>query len=105
MGSFFVTPRCPFEILSAVFTICVEDFIATKQKSRKDPYTRPAWPADMTALPQVLTVVCRSWRDVTLATPRLWAAFHFGEFNFLDGFKADDLMTQQRIHTVRRWLE
>lgn len=109
MATFFITPRCPFEILSAIFTICVEDFITTKQKSRKAQYARPAgWSEDMTALPQALTIVCRSWRDVTLATPRLWAAFHFGEFNFsgrLDGFKADDLVTQQRIHTVRRWLE
>ncbi|KAJ6559909.1 hypothetical protein B0H19DRAFT_1375865 [Mycena capillaripes] len=54
--------RLPEDIVRAIFMACL-------------PSTRNPTLSDQDA-PLLLCRICRSWRDIALATPRLWAAIH-----------------------------
>lgn len=111
MAAFFITPRCPFEILSTIFILCVEDFKETARCLPEATSTRPPPSpgsprlADRTQLPQALTLVCHSWRDVALGTSRLWASFCFTLGSEPSCPWTDEPPTQKHIQGIRRWLE
>ncbi|KAL0067894.1 hypothetical protein AAF712_005062 [Marasmius tenuissimus] len=50
----------PLEVMSQIFLLCLSD----------SPFVPPS-PSDA---PLILTQVCRSWRDIALSTPGLWAS-------------------------------
>ncbi|KAK7031036.1 hypothetical protein VNI00_013826 [Paramarasmius palmivorus] len=61
---------------------------------------------DVSKAPLVLTTVCRSWREVAVATPRLWRAIHF-VFPALVGYTIDDHIQMFRLRKegLQLWLK
>lgn len=82
MASDMKSVALPFEILSKIFLLCIpEDYWDVP------PTLHPS------ECPLLLTRICRFWRDVALATPRLWSC--------LDLPGIDDQMIVPCLH---RWL-
>ncbi|KAJ7804309.1 hypothetical protein B0H14DRAFT_2313182, partial [Mycena olivaceomarginata] len=57
--------KLPTEITAEIFDHCVQVF---------DPVSIPH--IYKTSAPIILSAVCRTWRDIALATPALWSYLH-----------------------------
>ncbi|KAJ7170884.1 hypothetical protein C8R43DRAFT_981418 [Mycena crocata] len=72
----------PVEVTSEIFIHCL-------------PATLPDEPRTPSIVPLLLTCICRQWRNIALATPRLWSKFSI----------LADLPNIQRHHEfIERWL-
>ncbi|KAK1219101.1 hypothetical protein PQX77_018185 [Marasmius sp. AFHP31] len=85
--------RLPGEIWGEVFVRCLPD--------RHLPRCR------MSQAPLILTVICRSWRDIALRTPRLWNALHMTLPSPSVAFEGEDLVSllKSRKEGLGLWLE
>ncbi|KAF8214165.1 hypothetical protein K438DRAFT_1803004 [Mycena galopus ATCC 62051] len=61
----FPVLRLPFEITAKIFVHCLPPFANLGWSRAINEYKHEA--------PMVLTSVCRTWRDIALATPALWS--------------------------------
>ncbi|EIM80317.1 uncharacterized protein STEHIDRAFT_135232 [Stereum hirsutum FP-91666 SS1] len=102
---FFVTPRCPFEILSSILLVCVEYYYETRRQLPESTSARRERLEKKATPPQAFTIVCRSWRDVTLRTPRLWATFRIGDIvSYDDLCRSDQGNIEHHLLALLRWL-
>jgi hypothetical protein len=64
----------PHDITSSIFLHCLP--ADTNSAAKKGP--------NSTRAPILLLPVCRTWRDIALSTPRLWASFQLNLFDISD---------------------
>ncbi|KAJ7350815.1 hypothetical protein DFH08DRAFT_777107 [Mycena albidolilacea] len=64
----------PHDITSSIFLHCLP--ADTSSAAKKGP--------NSTRAPLLLLPVCRTWRDIALSTPRLWASFQLNLFDISD---------------------
>ncbi|KAJ7799961.1 hypothetical protein B0H14DRAFT_2387695, partial [Mycena olivaceomarginata] len=64
----------PHDITSSIFLHCLP--ADTNSAAKKGP--------NSTRAPLLLLPVCRTWRDIALSTPRLWASFQLNLFDISD---------------------
>ncbi|TDL17632.1 hypothetical protein BD410DRAFT_541769 [Rickenella mellea] len=67
--------RIPAEVLSLIFVASVPDDVMTEEEF----FTFPR--SSIHHSPLVLGKVCRLWREISLATPRLWCKIQLGDMN------------------------
>ncbi|KAF8956696.1 hypothetical protein BDZ97DRAFT_2079667 [Flammula alnicola] len=82
--------RLPSEIASHVFTLYVES--VNERLLSDHPYDKADWSPSL-----LLASVCKIWREIALATPRLWASANIFLYN-------SDLRGSQ-AELVKQWLD
>ncbi|KAF7311288.1 F-box domain-containing protein [Mycena kentingensis (nom. inval.)] len=85
----------PHEIMSEIFLWYI------------DGGTYPSGPQFLSGdRPESLLLVCKTWRDIALATPRLWRTLKFGHGATLQRrFANPDTLLQTHVNIARRRLE
>ncbi|KAK7048955.1 hypothetical protein R3P38DRAFT_1882611, partial [Favolaschia claudopus] len=85
--NFSVDPmaRLPLELQSNIFLRCIPDSSPDNMKTKPDPNVPP----------MVFMAVSRMWRDIALATPRLWAALRMELLPRSENF----------VELCRRWMK
>ncbi|KAK7022364.1 hypothetical protein R3P38DRAFT_3271133, partial [Favolaschia claudopus] len=77
--------RLPLELQSDIFLRCIPDPSPDNMKTKPDPNVPP----------MVFMAVSRMWRDIALATPRLWAALRMELLPRSENF----------VELCRRWMK
>ncbi|ESK89145.1 hypothetical protein Moror_5267 [Moniliophthora roreri MCA 2997] len=85
--------RIPRDVLAEIFIKCLPD----------DHFPS----CNMNDIPLLLTVVCRSWRDLAFSTPRLWNKIHiYLPSTFYESlFPVLSGVVNERREGVRKWLD
>lgn len=109
----FNTPRFPPEILSAIFIFVVDRHIDETRTLPEPTQRHPKDPTELvanrTAVPQSLTRVCRSWRNIALGLPGLWARFGIADDTLERAFLMDPLAHMAakcsfKLFKIQDWL-
>ncbi|KDR83126.1 hypothetical protein GALMADRAFT_57218, partial [Galerina marginata CBS 339.88] len=83
--------RLPTDVLHEIFYLCLP--------TQRNPIMRAS------DAPMLLTRICRPWRSLALASPRLWARLHITFCDYYRTFRARAEKTLQlRCEVVKEWL-